>query len=77
MSEWTALVEDVLHRSKPAAMWFIEYMASSEGRTYIKSVTSRSAAAPPPHSPDQAPLANNVDPNNCFISRFQRVKRII
>ena len=55
MSEWTALVEDVLHRSKPAAMWFIEYMASSEGRTYIKSVTSRAVAPapppPPPHSP--------------------------
>ena len=38
MAEWTAVVEDALQRSKPATMWFIEYMASSEGRTYMRSV---------------------------------------
>ena len=36
VDEWVYTLEMLLLRSKAAAQWFMEYLSSDEGNTYIK-----------------------------------------
>ena len=36
IDSWVSTTEMLLQRSKTASQWFIEYLSSEEGKTYIK-----------------------------------------